>query len=133
LLLATRAVVVGVAAPALVRLDLARLQRLLEPRRKTSLEPDPRRAAVRAEEVVDGALRRCGPFVRPGCLARGLARYSAMRRAGIDVALCFGVGRPAENVEGHCWLVLDEEVLFEPPDSEAVFTPVVTVSGRGVR
>jgi hypothetical protein len=132
-LLAARVIAVGLAAPALVRLDLERLQRVLEPHRSSPLDLDQRAAAVQVERITAAALRRAGPLVRPGCLPRGLARYAAMRRVGIDVVLCFGVGRPKDELEGHCWLSLDGEVLFEPRQSAAAFTRVVGISGAGVR
>jgi hypothetical protein len=130
--LAARAFVVAVSTPILVRLDLGRLQRWLEPRRKTSLGGDARAAATHVEWITNVVLHRARRIVRPGCMARGLTRYAVMRRADIDVVLCFGVGRPKDDFEGHCWLTLDDEVLFEPSGSEESFTRVVGISGAGV-
>jgi hypothetical protein len=39
-----------------------------------------------------------------------------LRRVGVDVALCFGVGSVAGNIEAHCWLAHDNEPILEPPD-----------------
>src|SRR5690242_19447882 len=106
--LAARAVVAGVCTPLILRLDLARLQRVLEPRR-TGRPDDEAVTAQRVCDVADRATARAGRFVRPGCLARGVGRYAALRRAGVDVSLCFGMGRPQTDasLEGHCWLMVD--------------------------
>jgi hypothetical protein len=123
---------VGAAAPLLARLDLDRLRRTLEPRRSGNPGPDVRATAERVVDVVDRAMARVGPVVRPGCLVRGITRYAVLRRAGVDVALCFGMGRPAGELEGHCWLVLGPDALFEPADVVPPFTEVVRVSRSGV-
>jgi transglutaminase superfamily protein len=65
------------------------------------------------------------PLVPNGCLTRGLTRLHFLRRAGMEVSLCFGVGRPLGEVAGHCWLVRDGEPYLESTDPTAVFTPVL--------
>src|SRR6185437_9200234 len=102
-----------------------RLQRVLEPRRRVTPAADAHATAVAVERTVAAVLHRGRWFVRPRCLVRGITRYAVLRRAGVDVELCFGVGRPQRDIEGHCWLVLDNRVIFEPPDSAATFTRVV--------
>ncbi len=73
------------------------------------------------------------PLVRPGCLTRGITGYYILRRAGLDVALCFGVGLvPGTEVAGHCWLVLDGEPVLETADPRSVFTELVRLSSRGL-
>jgi hypothetical protein len=123
---------VAVVAPLLARLDLARLQRVLEPRRVGDPGADPAARARRVGHLVDRVNARAGAIVRPGCLVRGIARYAVLRRAGVDVALCFGMGRPKGELEGHCWLVLGADVLFEPGDDAPTFTEVVRISRSGV-
>jgi hypothetical protein len=39
-----------------------------------------------------------------------------LRRAGEDVALCFGVGSVDGQVEAHCWLIQNDSPILEPPD-----------------
>src|SRR5690348_196486 len=98
--LAARAGAVAVVAPLLARLDLTRLQRVLEPRRRVTPAADAPATAVAVERTVAAVLHRGRWFVRPGCLVRGITRYAVLRRAGVDVELCFGVGRPQRDIEG---------------------------------
>jgi hypothetical protein len=132
LVIGTRAVAVAVAAPLLARLDLPRLQRVLEPRRVADPGVDARATATRVVAVVDRVNARAGRAVRPGCLVRGISRYAALRRAGVDVALCFGMGRPRDELEGHCWLTLGTDVVFEHDGDRPHFTEVVRMSRAGV-
>jgi hypothetical protein len=81
---------------------------------------------------VDAIIRRGHPLVRPGCLTRGITLYYALRRVGLDVALCFGVGPDEGAMAGHCWLVLDGRPLLERVDPHSKFTEVVRVSRAGV-
>jgi hypothetical protein len=77
-------------------------------------------------------IRRGRPVVRPGCLTRGVTLYYGLRREGLDVALCFGVGSAEGQMAGHCWLEMDGAPLLEGTDPRAVFTEVVRVSESGV-
>jgi Transglutaminase-like superfamily len=133
-LLLIRLAAAALAAPVLIRGGLPRLQRWLEP-------PSSRRVGdpLAADQVaaqygrwVDSIIRRGQPLVRPGCLTRGIALYYALRRTGIDVALCFGVGSDNGAVAGHCWLVLDGQPLLERTDPRVMFTEVTRVSRQGV-
>jgi hypothetical protein len=135
--LVARALVFATAAPLLARLDLERLQRVLEPRRAVPMRDAQAIHAAGREyaAAVDTVLRRARLIVRPGCLTRGITLYALLRRGGADVALCFGVGRTegsGDRVVGHCWLVLDDEPFLERGDPRASFTGVATVSSSGV-
>jgi hypothetical protein len=81
---------------------------------------------------VDAIIRRGQPLVRPGCLTRGVTLYYALRREGIDLALCFGMGNPDGESAGHCWLAIGDDPLLERTDPRPVFTEVVRLSRRGV-
>ena len=73
------------------------------------------------------------PLVRPGCLTRGITGYYILRRAGLDVALCFGMGSVRDpGAAGHCWLVLGGEPVLEAADPRAAFTELVRLSSRGL-
>ena len=53
----------------------------------------------------------------------------------MDAGLRFGVGRPHDDkarVEGHCWLVLDDEPFLERADPRGVFVAVATIGRTGV-
>jgi len=125
---------VAVAAPLLARLNLPNLQRFLEPRRRVT-PPDGADIDRVTSEVgrwVDALMRRGRPVIRPGCLTRGITLYHALRHRGIDVHLCFGIGRDDEAMAGHCWLDLDGRPLLEPVDPRPRFTEVVHLSREGV-
>jgi hypothetical protein len=115
---------VAVVAPLLARLDLQRLQRCLEPAARSSRPP----VAVVGRRI-DRLIRRGKPLVRPGCLTRGITGYYSLRRAGLDVALCFGIGPGAA---AHCWLVLDGEPVLEAADPRLAFTEMVRLSSGGL-
>jgi len=82
---------------------------------------------------VDQVIRWGRPLVRPGCLTRGITGYYILRRAGLDVALCFGMGSVRDpGAAGHCWLVLGGEPVLEAADPRAAFTELVRLSSRGL-
>jgi hypothetical protein len=119
----------------LARLDLQRLQRCLEPSQRSSRSPSghPEQAVEVLGRRVGQVIRWGRPLVRPGCLTRGITGYYLLRRAGLDVALCFGIA-PARgaDVTGHCWLVLDGEPLLEAVDPRSAFTELLRMSSRGL-
>ena len=117
-LLFGRIVLFAAAVPLLVRLPLPRLHALIEPR-SPARRPEPARVR-KIVAYVDDAVRLGWPIVRRGCLTRGLTRYHFLRRAGLDVALCFGAGAPQGEFAGHCWLVLDGEPFLEDRDPRPV-------------
>ena len=128
------ATAVAVAAPVLSRLDLQRLQRCIEPSRSSRApSADPGQVVEVLGRRVGQVIRWGRPLVRPGCLTRGITGYYLLRRAGLDVALCFGIGPPhGADVTGHCWLVLDGEPLLEAADPRLTFTELVRLSSRGL-
>ena len=81
---------------------------------------------------VDAIIRRGHPIVRPGCLTRGVTLYYALRRAGDDVALCFGVGSDSGETAGHCWLDKAGQPVLERTDPLSMFTEVVRLSPEGL-
>jgi hypothetical protein len=138
-----RLIAVAVAAPLLVRSGLPRLQRWLEPGPTSAghrpADPGDTRSPGDTEAVTEqygrwanSIIRRGQPVVRPGCLTRGVTLYYGLRREGLDVALCFGVGSPEGQMAGHCWLEMDGHPLLEGTDPRIAFTEVVRVSGSGV-
>ena len=119
------------AVPCLLRLKLPRLVRALEPGSdRTDVSEDRVR---RIAGYVEIAIRHGRPLVRPGCLTRGLTRYYFLRRAGLDVALCFGMGRPDKEFMGHCWLVKGGEPFLESEDPRPRYTEMYRISRAGGR
>jgi hypothetical protein len=126
---------VAVAAPFLARLDLYRLQRCLEPSPGLSRSPsaDPGQVVEVLGRRVNQVIRWGRPLVRPGCLTRGITGYYLLRRAGLDVALCFGIGAVRDpSVSGHCWLVLDRAPVLEAVDPRSLYTELVRLSSEGL-
>lgn len=126
---------VAVAVPFLARLDLRRLQRCLEPSPRSSRSPsaEPGQVVEALGRRMNQVIRWGKPLVRPGCLTRGITGYFMLRRAGLDVALCFGiVPSRGPGAVGHCWLVLDGEPVLEAEDPRPAFTELVRLSSRGL-
>jgi hypothetical protein len=128
---------VALAARAMVRAGLPRLQQWMEPRRPGRPRPpvssaDPDQVFAQLGRWVDSIMRRGSPLIRPGCQTRGVTLYYALRRQGLDVALCFGVGTVGGTVEGHCWIEFEGKPRLEPFDPRAAFTEVVRLSQDGV-
>ena len=126
---------VAAIAPFLARLDLQRLQRCLEPSPRASRSPsaDPGQVVEVLGRRLNQVIRWGRPLIRPGCLTRGITGYYILRRVGLDVALCFGMGPVhGPGVEGHCWLVLDGEPVLEAVDPRPAFTELVRMSSRGL-
>jgi Transglutaminase-like superfamily len=128
-----RLTAVAATAPQLARLGLPRLQRFLEPRSSSgAIDPS---EPVLIEEYgrwVDAIVRRGQPLVRTGCLTRGITLYYGLRRAGLDVSLCFGMGSDAGNPVGHCWIELECTPLLESSEPTPKFTTVARLSRAGV-
>ena len=128
-LLSLRIAAFAVVVPLLMRLRLSSLERVLEPRGpKRSASPE--RVTALAERI-DWVLRRGRPLVRPGCLTRGVTLYYFLRRAGADVTLVFGMGKPEDaSFAGHCWLVKDGEPFLEREDPRPHFPEITSIPRR---
>lgn len=131
-----RLTAVAIAAPYLARSGLPRLQRMLEPKTpKTPKGTADGRGTVLIDEYgrwVDAIVRRGHPIVRTGCLTRGITLYYGLRRAGVEVSLCFGMGSDGGERVGHCWIDLDGAPQLEGVEPTTKFTPVARLSQAGV-
>jgi hypothetical protein len=124
--------VVALAVPVLMRARMDQVHRIVEPGpRVPTSTPDPERID-QLGRWVDAIMRRGRPVVRPGCLTRGVTLYYALRREGLEVALCFGVGTDQGTTTGHCWLEVDGRPCLERTDPLTMFTEVVRMSPAGV-
>ena len=117
--------------PYLLRLKLSSVARVLEPNTDPSAVPEDK--VRRIASYVETAIRHGKPFVRPGCLTRGLTRYYFLRRAGMDVTLCFGMGRHDKEFIGHCWLVNNGKPFLEAEDPRLLYAEMYRISREGGR
>jgi Transglutaminase-like superfamily len=122
--------------PLLLRLPLPRVAALMRlpatrlcsaGRRPAAPQVDYR--AERLPDLVRLAQQAFGPVVRTGCLTRGLTLLWFLRRAGLDVELCFGVDLLTGEPDGHCWLERDGEPLFEAVDPRGRFAETYRLAG----
>jgi hypothetical protein len=121
---------IAAAVPLLLRLKLSRVEALLEPRNPP---PTDRDRIPLITKYVEMAIRRGGPLVRPGCLTRGVTRYYFFRREGLDVSLCFGMGKVNEKFVGHCWLLREGAPFMEKQDPRPLYAEMCRISGTARR
>ncbi len=119
------------AVPYLLRLKLSRVAGLLELGADSFVTHEEHVKKIAA--YVELAIGRGRPIVRPGCLTRGLTRYYFLRRAGMNVTLCFGMGRIGGKFIGHCWLMRDGEPFLEVEDPRLRYVEVYRISSGGGR
>src|SRR5262249_37953900 len=106
--------------PVLMRLPLPSVAALLSCSSERS--PPSAKEVERLERLIALAPRVARPIVAPGCLTRSVTLFWFLRRAGLDVELCFGldVGRGAKT-DGHCWLSVGGEPFLEKRDPRPRF------------
>ncbi|MGO9202505.1 MAG: lasso peptide biosynthesis B2 protein [Limisphaerales bacterium] len=123
-----RVLAFAAAVPVLMRLKLPVLNRLLE-RRIASAAGAGGDANGPGQIVrcLDSALAVGAPLVRPGCLTRGLTLYYFLRRAGLDVMLCFGVRWKNGELIGHCWLEKGGEPFLEGGSLDRYAAPIYSL------
>jgi hypothetical protein len=121
----------ALCVPFLLRLKLSTLQRLLEP-----AKPSPPPAPLRVQQIsasVDQVMRFAQPLFRSICLTRGTTLYYFLRRAGLNVSLCFGIGNIRGQFIGHCWLVQDGAPFLESFDPQAYYTVMYCIPQNSVK
>jgi hypothetical protein len=130
-----RTVLFAASVPLLLRLvPLPRLGALLE--RFGSSEPPARGDSRQVHELalrIDGLVRSARPFVRPGCLVRGLTLYRFLRKAGYDVSLCFGIGLVDGDLMGHCWIEHGGRALAERQPPRPLYTETYRIQPASYR
>ena len=65
------------------------------------------------------------------CLDRSLIAYRYLRAVGATPCLVIGLGRDADGVRGHAWLMLDGEEVGEPHTTHEEFKELVRFAGDG--
>ena len=123
-----KVVVFATAVPLLFRLKISALNRVLERRIRSAQTPnaDPARIdlIIQCVEIARAVGR---PLVCPKCLTHAVTLYYFLRRAGMDLTLCFGAARKESRLveaAGHCWLVKDGEPFLEAHDPRTNFVPI---------
>lgn len=116
--------------PLLMRLPLATVSRLVTPRR-APVTPDPKRVA-QLEALVPAVLQAGRPLLRTHCLPLGLTLYHFLRRAGVEVELCFGMGAQGPGYSGHCWLRLYDMPYLERRDPRPRYAEFFRIPGGPV-
>jgi len=114
--------------PYLLRLKLPRLARVLQWGKRPCVDPAAQDRVTKITSYVELSIQRGRPFVRPGCLTRGLTRYFFFRRVGVDVALCVGMGRRDHEFMGHCWLAKNGKPFLEVEDPRPLYAEVYRIS-----
>ena len=119
------------AVPYLLRLKLPKVAGLLELGCDSFATEANEENVKKVAAYVELVIARGRPIVRPGCLTRGLTRYYFLRRAGMNVTLCFGMGRVDCKFIGHCWLTRDGEPFLELEDPQTRYVEVYRISSEG--
>jgi len=125
-----RVLLFAAVVPYVLRLKISRVAGVLEPGSDPSEVSD--RRVKKISDFVERAILDGKPFVRSGCLTRGLTRYYFLRRAGLDVTLCFGMGGSERDFMGHCWLEKDGRPFLEGEDTQR-YVEMYRVSRAGGR
>ena len=128
-----RVLTFATVVPLLFNLRLSVLSRMLERRIRSARQQGI--DATTSDQIircVETALTVANPLVRSRCLIRAVTLYYFLRRAGMDLALCFGAaskeGRLVERA-GHCWLTKDGEPFLEERDPRVGFVPIYWLPG----
>lgn len=113
-----RVLLVAPLCPLLLRLPLGVVDWIVtRVRRPVPRGLEPQRVAA----VVAAAQRFAHPVVRRGCLTRGLTLYWLLAEPSSELRLCFGIGGPADEFTGHCWLERAGEPYLEKEDPRQRF------------
>jgi hypothetical protein len=119
------------ATPVLLRIKLPLLLATLTPKRALpKIEPERTRRTI---HCVETALALGRPWVRPGCLTRAITLYYFLRRAGLDLTLCFGMGDMGGKLVGHCWLLKDQEPYLERQDPRLLYVETYRFPGEATK
>jgi hypothetical protein len=121
-------VVFVTAVPLLFRLKISTLsgvlERLIRSARTPNTDPSGTDQIIQCVEIARAV---GGSVVCPTCLTRAVTLYYFLRRAGMDLTLCFGAARKEGRLveaAGHCWLVRNGEPFLEAHDPRTNFVPI---------
>ncbi|RMD98761.1 MAG: lasso peptide biosynthesis B2 protein [Deltaproteobacteria bacterium] len=105
--------------PLFLLFPLPSLLRHLEPRRKPrSVDPE---KVARIERCVDAVIELGKPLIRSRCLTRTLTHFFFLSRAGLELEVCFGMGKRKGELVGHCWLMRGGAPYLEAEDPRCAY------------
>jgi hypothetical protein len=128
-----RVIAFATVVPLLFDLRIPVLSRVLEWRFRSAGERG--EDCIKSEQIIRcvGIAMAIGrPLVRPRCLVRAVTLYYFLRRAGVDLTLCFGAARKEGRLveaAGHCWLTRQGEPFLEERDPRESFVPIYWMPG----
>lgn len=112
--------------PLFLRLPIRKLHALLRLSKINKVKNDD--CINRITTLMKTLLQRQRPFFSTYCLTKGITLYYFLRRAGLDVKLCFGVGHKEENIFAHCWLEQNGFPYLEKGDPQKLYTEMYRFS-----
>ena len=90
-------------------LDVERADRALDSSSASELVP-----------IVNAVIARLGPLVGSMCLTRTLTLFTFLRRRGVPLEVHLGIEQHGFDADvsfrGHCWLVYEQDPLYERSD-----------------
>ncbi len=105
--------------PFLIKLlSLPRLMKLLTPNdAKVLKSSNPEGTKEKTVKYTDYILSHNLWIYKAICWKRALVLYHFIRKAGVNVQICFGVRLPnigaKDELEGHAWLIYNGEIILE--------------------
>ena len=117
----------AVFVPLMMRMRISHIERVLARLGSRRPRPDAPDVVETVRRHVQLARAIGAPFIGSDCLTRGLTLCYFLRRAGVDVALSFGMAKIQGRFTGHCWLVKDGAPFLESEDPLGLYTPVLSV------
>jgi len=125
--LTVRAAAVLLASPVLLkRYDIQKTVDFLTPRRrvKPKKQLSHERVIYLCQRVLNGFARVA---FRSNCLKRSLTMYHCLKRHGAAVDIHFGVKMGDEELQGHCWLMVDNQLVGDSEEMVGQFAPMFSL------
>ena len=99
--------------------------------RTTAKSAHPDSAKVqRIVRVTDVVLQTGKPLLRSECLTRSLVLSYLLKREGFAVAIEFGVSNEQQSFESHCWLIHEDDPVFEDGNPRTAFNVIHRIGGN---
>lgn len=76
--------------------------------------------------LIRGLLDQRIGMIRPNCMKQSLVLFHFLRQWGAPVTIHFGVAKPHDALEGHCWIELAGQPFGERGDPHRAFAMTYT-------